>query len=478
MKSIFMRSFTFLLIFTMSMGTFSAPGGNANDSSGGNKASICHFDEDAGLFHVVTINQNAVDKHFSNHGDTYPGEFYTDTDGDGLGDPLGSIDLCPNPGFVNNALDQCPADAAGTDDGCPVQQTLAGTDLVVTNGQWWANSNNGNILYGDGAGNFTLQSYSTRLGGQVVTVADFNGDGNDDFVQAGYDGNGIYVGLSDGAGNVVVSQTTTLQPDQWTGAGPQAIASGDLDNDGDLDLAIGVQGYYVYVLENDGNAVFTQVLKLHNGATRNRAVSVADFDGDGAADIAAIEEGGGIISIFYGDTALGINFDPVITFGLPCSNKMQVADFDGDGRPDIATGSWCSAGIHVYLNDGTPDLSTPAVYGGFASMMMQAVDLDSDGATDLIVGENDGLSNLVQVYYNDGTGVFGSPVSYPVTNGLGASAIGDFNEDGSLDLAIANRNAHTVTVLEGNSAGGFAAENIITSGNFTYPESIAAGNFD
>ncbi len=76
------------------------------------KVDICHWDEDAQLFKVISVSGNAVDSHFANHGDVTPGTWYTDADGDGYGDPAGATDPCPNAGFVNNNGDCNDADAA------------------------------------------------------------------------------------------------------------------------------------------------------------------------------------------------------------------------------------------------------------------------------------------------------------------------------------------------------------------------------
>lgn len=88
------------------------------------KVSICHYSAGEDHFHVITISDRAVAAHFANHGDTYPGTYYADDDGDGYGDAEGSTDPCPNEGFVVDTSD-CddtnaaisPASAEVVDDG-------------------------------------------------------------------------------------------------------------------------------------------------------------------------------------------------------------------------------------------------------------------------------------------------------------------------------------------------------------------------
>ena len=85
------------------------------------KVDVCHYQGDSDLFSVINISGNAVDKHFENHGDSFPGDYFADADGDGYGDPDGATDVCPNAGFVDNGLDCQDADAGvnpGVDEVC------------------------------------------------------------------------------------------------------------------------------------------------------------------------------------------------------------------------------------------------------------------------------------------------------------------------------------------------------------------------
>ena len=85
------------------------------------KVDICHYSADENTWRVISVNGNAVDAHFANHGDAFPGEFYPDTDGDGYGDADGEFVVCPEEGYVDNA-DDCNDDDAtifpGTEEIC------------------------------------------------------------------------------------------------------------------------------------------------------------------------------------------------------------------------------------------------------------------------------------------------------------------------------------------------------------------------
>ena len=91
--------------------TFLALSGQSVAGKAG-KADICHLPDDSSTYIPISVSVNAVDKHFANHGDSYQGVFYPDTDGDGFGDPNGATDICPNSGFVQNMTDCDDSDAA------------------------------------------------------------------------------------------------------------------------------------------------------------------------------------------------------------------------------------------------------------------------------------------------------------------------------------------------------------------------------
>jgi hypothetical protein len=100
-------------------------------------------------------------------------------------------------------------------------------------------------------------------------------------------------------------------------------------------------------------------------------------------------------------------------------------------------------------------------------------DFNGDGTLDLAVA-NYG-SNTVSILLGDGTGNF-SLASSPAT-GSGPQSVseGDFNGDGTLDLAVANANSKTVSILLGDGAGNFSLASSLATGN--YPDSASVGDF-
>lgn len=72
------------------------------------KVDICHWNANSAS--VITVAASAVPAHFA-HGDSYPGVYYVDADGDGYGDALGGTDVCPNAGFAAEPTDCDDTDA-------------------------------------------------------------------------------------------------------------------------------------------------------------------------------------------------------------------------------------------------------------------------------------------------------------------------------------------------------------------------------
>ena len=101
-------------------------------------------------------------------------------------------------------------------------------------------------------------------------------------------------------------------------------------------------------------------------------------------------------------------------------------------------------------------------------------DLDGDGDIDLAVTNR--LTNDVWVLFNQGGGVFGAPVAYPVGSDPRAVALGDLDGDGDLDMVVANFGSHTVSVLINQGGGTFrgAVGYAVGAG----PQHVALGDMD
>lgn len=137
-----------------------------------------------------------------------------------------------------------------------------------------------------------------------LTAGHFNGDSFLDLAFTCFSGGSTF-GVMLGAG--VGPDTLPGTPDdfgveatQFTGNTPHNPKAFDMDGDGDLDIAVVSNGSArIYVLQNNGSGVFTQVAQ-YQGVNLPRAVDSGDLNGDGEMDLAVANTGADTISILWG----------------------------------------------------------------------------------------------------------------------------------------------------------------------------------
>ncbi len=184
---------------------------------------------------------------------------------------------------------------------------------------------------------------------------------------------------------------------------------------------------------------------------RPSAVTGGDVNGDGDLDLAAASGETGEVW-----TALG-NGDG--TFGAPASlsgtsgpgqTGLAAADLDEDGALDLTTGS------RTFLGDGAGGFATGTTTG-ITGTDVAVGDLDADGHEDLVVVASPAR---LSVAFGDGSGAFGAPTDLSVTEAPSSPLIADLDRDGDLDIAVGGRSTsdRTITVLRNDGTGALAVE--------------------
>jgi predicted nucleotidyltransferase len=354
------------------------------------------------------------------------------------------------------------------------------------------NSNQANRLYlNDGVGDpfdslggsdISADTHSTS----AVALGDVDGDGDLDLVAGNWSqANRLY--LNDGVGDPFDSLGgSDISTDAHITA---AVALGDVDGDGDLDVVVGNVNQANRLYLNNGTASpFSGVSgsDISTDTHNTRSVALGDVDGDGDLDLVAGNTGEA--NRLYLNDGAGDPFDSLggtdVSADTHGTRSVALGDVDGDGDLDLVAGNSNQAN-RLYLNNGTP---TPfnSVTGSDVSADTQWTisvalgDVDGDGDLDLVVGN---YSQANRLYLNEGTaspfsGVSGSDVSTDA-HGTYKVALGDVDGDGDLDLAAGNEDqANRLYLNDGTASPYHGASGSDVSGDTHDTRSVVLGDVD
>ncbi|MCS6808848.1 MAG: FG-GAP-like repeat-containing protein, partial [Bacteroidota bacterium] len=273
-----------------------------------------------------------------------------------------------------------------------------------------------------------------------------------------------------------------------TGLTPVGVAAGDVDSDGDIDIAVAHQGANTLaILLNDGRGDFSTQAPGSPipGIMNASSVQFADVNNDGLLDLVAlVSTGSGSLVVRLnsggGNFTTSAPGSPYNYGGiLNTPTATTVADFDADGDLDITIANNAGGDVRVCFNNGVGGFTTiSSAYPVAANLQkIAAADVDNDGDIDIVV-----ISSLsgAHVLLNSGTGNFTlSATPFAGVADVRGLALGDVNGDGFIDMALANYGSNSVTVRLNDGTGSF----VMQAPGSPYavgvqPESIVLGDID
>ena len=342
-------------------------------------------------------------------------------------------------------------------------------DLALAN----AAANNVSVLLGVGDGTFLPAStVPAGLGSGSLAAADFNGDGRPDLAVANSGAGNVSVLLGNGDGNFQAARN-------FAADSPAFVSTGDFNRDGRTDLAVASNGSgTVSTLLGNGDGNF-QAARTFGAGAGTMSLAVVDVNNDGTPDVAAANNGANTVAVLIGNGDGTLRAAQTFAAGNG-PTSVAAGDFNRDGRSDLAVASYnaaTSSGQHVAVLIGNGDGTFQAARNypaGYESLWVATGDFNADGTSDLAVANT--FSTTVSILLGRGDGTFPETDTYTTGRHPESVVAADFNRDGRADLAVANAGAHYISILLGNGTGTFQAPaNFPTSRG---PTSVALGDFN
>lgn len=251
-------------------------------------------------------------------------------------------------------------------------------------------------LKNSGSGQFTLEQV-WNFPAIGIQVTDLDGDGNQDIIGCSYDLN-LVVWFRNLGNNLFDPDTisTLLQH-------PLVVSAGDIDGDGDPDIAVATQdaGTGVMLLVNDGNMNFTP-MQMDSQPYSSTWTQITDLDQDGTPDIVGVwfNDAGGLI--WYRQTAPLVfekHFIP-----CPAVHGAAIGDIDSDGDLDMAAAT-CGNALCWFENDGTCNFSLHTLSDSYnCAVSVGIADIDQDLVNDIVVTVYG--SKRIDWWKNEGNNLF------------------------------------------------------------------------
>jgi hypothetical protein len=247
-----------------------------------------------------------------------------------------------------------------------------------------------------------------------------------------------------------------------TGTDPSTISEADVNGDGKPDLLYldGASPKQLHVLLGNGDGTFTPGQNIQLPSQIGGTITLADVNKDSKLDVVLGGDGPtGEVAVLLGNgdgtfqAAIVSSFTPSVSAYVEMLSLIGVADFNGDGAVDLAISDILNNNIYILTgnNKGSFTLKTTIFAGGYPSKVLTA-DLNGDGHQDFLVQE--ALGSSVTVYLGNGDGTFQTGVNYNGPDHVSGFILADLDGDSRPDLVVTGFD-FSISILHGNSDGTF-----------------------
>ncbi|CAF4471177.1 unnamed protein product [Rotaria socialis] len=352
-------------------------------------------------------------------------------------------------------------------------------DIAVTLFQ----SNSISILLGYGNGSFELmKTISTGLNSQpyTLTAYDFNKDGSLDIAVVNSGTQEILI--LRGYGNGTFLNATRYPTENVSSL--TSIISADINNDNHVDMI--VSNYYmdsIDILFGCGNFTFDSIATYSIGSpAAPQSVAVADFDNDSQLDIVVANHGANTVTVFLG--YVKGNFTSQISYSTGVQSWPScviVGDFNRDNQLDIAISNFNINNVGILLGYGNGSFSNVTTYStgdGSAPHFIGAGDFNNDSILDIAVVNNGNNGFVVLFGFGDGSFLCGNFYGTGQASAPWALAIGDFNEDNRLDIAVTNSALNSISIFLQNGKDIYAGMQSYSTGSKSQPYAVAVADLN
>ncbi len=335
-----------------------------------------------------------------------------------------------------------------------------------------------------GSLSFALQAAKLDVGmaPSAIAIGELNNNNKPDIITANRTGNNVSfaLGNADGTFGAVGSAAASMS----AMGKPTGLSLGDMDKDGFLDAIVSVEvANTVAVLLNNKTGVLARSGEYSVGMTP-QAVVASDLTGDMIPDAISANAGGNNASYLVGAAAGAFGTATTLTPGGTVQGPaaLAMADINKDGKPDIVMANQMTNNITVFLwNDTTKTFDFKANYATGANTNPRGIvlgDFAGDGNVDVAVSLSVTMPQLA-VLTGDGTGAFGGPTNYTAGKAASDAPLGmasaDFDFDGVPDIVTTLSAADYIAILRNRNKTPQAPD-YFTSG--MQPQAVAVGDLN